>query len=116
MARPVVWFEILGQHGDSLHGFYAELLGWNFDARHPSPGLPGPPAPGRGGPFRRAGRIPSAPPPWWVTFYSRVPDLDAAIARARVLGSRVLVPPTQHGDTVIAVVSDPEGHPVGLCT
>jgi hypothetical protein len=115
MARPVVWFEILGQHGDSLHGFYAELLGWNFDARHPPPGPPGSRAAGRGGPFRRAGRLPSAPP-WWVTFYSRVPDLDAAIARARALGSRVLVPPTQHGDTVIAVVSDPEGHPVGLCT
>jgi predicted enzyme related to lactoylglutathione lyase len=50
-----------------------------------------------------------------VTFYSPVADLDAAIARARALGSRVLVPPTRHGDTVIAVVSDPEGHPVGLC-
>jgi predicted enzyme related to lactoylglutathione lyase len=50
-----------------------------------------------------------------VTFYSPVADLDVAIARARALGSRVLVPPTRHGDTVIAVVSDPEGHPVGLC-
>ena len=54
-------------------------------------------------------------PPWWVTFYTRVPDLDAAIAKARSLGSRVLVPPTRHGDSVFAVVSDPEGHPVGLC-
>jgi predicted enzyme related to lactoylglutathione lyase len=45
-----------------------------------------------------------------------VPDLDAAIRRARALGSRLLVPPTRHGDTVIAVVSDPEGHPVGLCS
>jgi predicted enzyme related to lactoylglutathione lyase len=51
-----------------------------------------------------------------VTFYTRVPDLEAALARARALGSRVLVAPTRHGDTVIAVVSDPEGHPVGLWT
>jgi hypothetical protein len=28
----------------------------------------------------------------------------------------VLVPPTQHGDTTFAVVSDPAGHPVGLCS
>jgi predicted enzyme related to lactoylglutathione lyase len=51
-----------------------------------------------------------------VTFYTRVADLDSAIGRARDLGSRVLVAPTRHGDTVIAVVSDPEGHPIGLCT
>ena len=48
--------------------------------------------------------------------YTRVTDLDSAIGRARALGSRVLVPPTRHGDTVIAVVSDPAGHPIGLCT
>ena len=39
-----------------------------------------------------------------------------SFAKARSLGSRVLVPPTRHGDSVIAVVSDPEGHPLGLCT
>ncbi len=115
MATPVVWFEVLGQHADSLHGFYAELLGWQFEGRKP-------PVRGNGGVtgrrplfVRRGARMPS-PPPWWVTFYTRVPDLDSAIAKARSLGSRVLVPPTRHGDTVIAVVSDPEGHPVGLCT
>jgi predicted enzyme related to lactoylglutathione lyase len=113
MTTPVVWFEILGQHGDNLHAFYAELLGWKFDPGH---GMqPAAARTPRGGLLRRAGR--AAPtPPWWVTFYSRVPDLEAAIARARALGSRVLVPPTRHGDTVIAVVSDPRGHPVGLCT
>jgi predicted enzyme related to lactoylglutathione lyase len=50
-----------------------------------------------------------------VTFYSPVADLDAAIGRARALGSRVLVAPTQHGAVTIAVITDPEGHPVGLC-
>jgi predicted enzyme related to lactoylglutathione lyase len=114
MTTPVVWFEILGQHGDSLHGFYAELLGWRFDPRDEPSGAERRARPRRGL-LRRPGR--AAPePPWWVTFYTRVPDLDAAIARARALGSRVLVPPTRHGDTVIAVVSDPLGHPVGLCT
>jgi predicted enzyme related to lactoylglutathione lyase len=113
MSTPVVWFEVMGQHGDRLQGFYQELLGWRFDplvrrSTAPRPGR-------RVAAFRRA-PLPPAKPPWWVTFYTRVPDLGEAIAKARSLGSQVLVPPTRHGDTTIAVVSDPEGHPVGLCT
>ncbi len=115
MSHPVVWFELLGQHGDDLHGFYRELLGWEFDPRrfaeHPWAGR----SDTRRLAFRRRSRAPVRPP-WWVTFYTRVPDLDAAIAKARSLGSRVLVAPTRHGDVMLAVVSDPQGHPVGLCT
>jgi predicted enzyme related to lactoylglutathione lyase len=116
MSAPIVWFEALGQHGDSLHDFYTEVLGWSFDAKPPPP----PVRPARRSALRPARWRPVAQakldPPWWVTFYARVPDLGVAIAKARSLGSKVLVPPTPHGDTVIAVVSDPEGHPVGLCT
>jgi uncharacterized protein len=113
MPDPVVWFEALGQHGDNLHGFYQELLGWQFD---PQRAIPAPPeARLRRLPSLRARRPPQRPP-WWVTFYTRVPDLEGALAKARSLGSRVLVPPTRHGATTIAVVSDPEGHPVGLCS
>jgi predicted enzyme related to lactoylglutathione lyase len=115
MSTPVVWFEVMGQHGDNLQGFYQELLGWRFDPRLRVPGSLGPRPARRPLAFRRSGAAP-AKPPWWVTFYTRVPDLAAAIEKARSLGSQVLVPPTQHGDTVIAVVSDPAGHPVGLCT
>ena len=108
MHGPIVWFEALGQHADKLEGFYGEVLGWSFEARQ------APPARALARPLRRRGAVRPVAPPWWVTFYSRVPDLDAAIAKARSLGSRVLVAPTQHGDSVFAVVSDPEGHPVGL--
>jgi predicted enzyme related to lactoylglutathione lyase len=112
-----VWFEALGQHGDKLQGFYRELLGWEFDPERSRASAPA--TPPRGGrraiAFRRIARAPVRPP-WWVTFYARVPDLEAAIEKACSLGSRVLVPPTRHGDTTIAVVSDPEGHPLGLCT
>jgi predicted enzyme related to lactoylglutathione lyase len=108
VSPPLVWFEAVGQHADKLQGFYTELLGWCFDSPQP----PARTAPAHGlRPARRAEEL-----PWWVTFYTRVPDLDAAIRRARALGSRLLVPPTRHGDRVIAVVSDPEGHPVGLCS
>lgn len=109
MDCPIVWFEALGQHADTLQGFYGEVLGWSFETRHP------PPKPALARARRRfRGAARSVAPPWWVTFYARVPDLDAAIAKARSLGSRVLVAPTEHGDSVFAVVSDPEGHPVGL--
>ena len=109
MQCPIVWFEALGQHADKLEGFYGEVLGWSFETRHT------PPKPALARSLRRLrGASRPVAPPWWVTFYTRVPDLDAAIAKARTLGSRVLVAPTQHGDFVFAVVSDPEGHPVGL--
>lgn len=114
MSCPMVWFEALGQHADKLDSFYGEVLGWKFERRR------GPVRDGAN--LRSAGGWPAAfregdkEPPWWVTFYSRVPDLDAAIEKARSLGSRVLVAPTRHGDSVIAVVSDPEGHPIGLCS
>jgi predicted enzyme related to lactoylglutathione lyase len=115
MRKPIVWFEIAGQHSDSLHDFYAEVLGWQRDPAHCPAPRPAAPLPVRRAAPRRAAAGASEPP-WWMTFYTCVPDLDGAIRKARELGSRVLVPPTQHGDTTFAVVSDPAGHPVGLCS
>jgi predicted enzyme related to lactoylglutathione lyase len=105
----------MGQHADMLRRFYAELLGWRFrmvppmqhyaivERKEGAQGIPG--AVGQTGPGH----------PNWMTFYSLVPDLPAAIECAKRLGSQVLLPPVRQGDTTIAVVSDPEGHPVGLC-
>ena len=42
-------------------------------------------------------------------------DLEATMARATALGSRVLMEIQELPDTRIAVVTDPEGNPVGLC-
>ena len=115
MRKPLIWFEVAGQHSDNLMGFYEDVLGWRPDSKELSPARGTAVAPRRRGFFRRSAQLPSAPP-WWVTFYTSVPDLDMAIRTARSHGSRVLVPPTRHGDTSFAVVSDPEGHPVGLCS
>lgn len=115
MRKPLIWFEVAGQHSDNLKGFYEEVLGWRSDPRQPPPVRVAAATPRRRGFFRRSAKPPSAPP-WWVTFYTSVPDLDSAIRTARAHGSRVLVPPTRHGDTSFAVVSDPAGHPVGLCS
>jgi len=115
MRKPLIWFELSGQHSDNSRHFYEEILGWQSDPRNPAtPRERKPPARPRGF-FRRSAHAPSTPP-WWVTFYTAVPDLEDAIRKARSLGSRVLVPPTRHGDALIAVISDPDGHPVGLCS
>jgi len=111
MANPVVWFEVMGQDADKLRGFYADLLGWRFEVvkemdygmvESGAGGIPG----GVGQVLEGQG---------WSTFYTKVPDLEAAVAQARKLGSRVRVPITELPDTRIAVVTDPEGNAVGLC-
>jgi hypothetical protein len=111
MSCLVVWFEAVGQHGDRLRDFYGEVLGWRFASPEAASEAP------RGLPraFRREPPPPPGPP-WWMTFYARVADLDSAIETARALGGQLLVPPTRHGDSLLAVVSDPEGHPLGLCS
>ncbi len=111
MTNPVVWFEVLGQNADKLRSFYGELLGWEFQVDEAMDY--GVVAAGDGG---IAGGVGKARNGGWVTFYTQVRDLGAAIQHAKTLGSLVLVPPTELPDVTIAVVSDPEGHPVGLCT
>ena len=111
-VNPVVWFEVIGQDADKLRGFYGELLGWQFDTENPM--NYGMVAAGEGG---IAGGVGQAQPGGrgWATFYTKVPDLEATIAQATALGSSVLLEIQELPDTRVAVVTDPEGNPVGLC-
>jgi len=113
-TQPVVWFEVIGQDADKQRSFYGELLGWKFQV-DPASGYGVVEGAGEGAGV--AGGIGKAAPgqPSWVAFYTQVDDLEATIAKAKALGSTVLVPPTKLPDTTIAVVSDPEGLPVGIC-
>lgn len=112
MSNPVVWFEVLGQDADNLRAFYGELLGWKFETDDPM-GY-GIVAPGEGGIPGGIGQAPEGSS-GWSTFYTKVPDLEATMARATALGSRVLMEIQELPDTRIAVVTDPEGRPLGLC-
>ncbi|MGH0031273.1 MAG: VOC family protein [Myxococcota bacterium] len=112
MTSPVVWFEVMGQDADRLQGFYGELLGWTFERQDPMPyGIV---APGEGGIAGGVGQAPEGSP-GWATFYTKVDDLEATMARATALGSRVLMEIQELADVRIAVVTDPEGRAVGLC-
>ncbi len=112
MSNPVVWFEVMGQDADKLRRFYGELLGWKIDADNPM--NYGMVAPGEGGIAGGIGQAPEGSR-GWTTFYTKVPDLEEAMAQATALGSSVLLEIQELPDTRIAVVTDPEGHPVGLC-
>jgi predicted enzyme related to lactoylglutathione lyase len=108
----VVWFEVMGQDADKLRDFYEELLGWRFET--PSPLGYGMVRPGEGSLPGGVGQVRDGSR-GWATFYSRVPQLEMAMARATALGSDVLLEIQELPDVRIAVVTDPEGHPVGLC-
>ena len=50
-----------------------------------------------------------------VTFYVRVADPAAILARAEALGGRVVMPPTDvPGNVTFARFADPEGNVIGI--
>ncbi len=113
MGAPVVWFEVAGRDLPTLKAFYEKLLGWKVDAANPmnygmvdtgaEGGIPG-------GVFA----VDEADTEY-VTFYADVPDVAASLKKAEKLGGKVVVDAHQiDGGMTIALLSDPEGHPVGL--
>lgn len=111
MDNPVVWFEVTGQDPDKLRQFYGELLGFRFEVLQPA--NYGTVDAAEGGIAGGVG--PALGDRGWSTFYTKVPDLEGAVAKAQSLGSSVLLPVQELPETRIAVVTDPEGNPVGLC-
>ena len=119
MGAPVVHFEIAGQDPEKLRGYYAELFGWSINAENPmNYGVIGrednlsATGAGIGGGI---GGCPDPDYPGHVTFYVEVPDVEAALAQAELLGGTRLMGPARVDEHVeIALFADPEGHAVGL--
>jgi predicted enzyme related to lactoylglutathione lyase len=112
MAHPVMWFEVLGNDGDGLQKFYANLFGWRFAADSPAKyglvdtgetrGIPG--GIGQMFPGTRS----------WTTFYVETPDVAASLAGVERLGGKVIMPRTVMPGVTLGVFEDPEGHVIGL--
>lgn len=112
MGDPVVWFEVAGRDFDTLSKFYSELFHWKVNADNPAGygmvetgtdgGVPG-------GIFAADGAE-------YVSFYVSVPDLEARLRQAENLGAKVIQPPTPTtpGGPTVAMISDPEGHRIGV--
>jgi predicted enzyme related to lactoylglutathione lyase len=118
MGNPVVHFEVIGKNGDQLRSYYSSLFDWQFDTSNPmeygvvnrddnltSDGI------GIGG------GVASGPEGYGghVTFYVQVPDVEATLAKAVELGgARTMGPETVMGTMVLGMLTDPEGHLIGL--
>jgi predicted enzyme related to lactoylglutathione lyase len=113
MRNPVTFFEVVGKDGAALRSFYRELFGWRIDevpgemdygmVSSADAGIEG----GIGAtPDGGAGH---------TTFYVDSADPQATLDRAESLGAKALLQPTElPGGGVIALLADPEGHPIGL--
>jgi len=115
MANKIMWFEILGKDAKALRAFYSGMFGWQFSMDDSQLGKEtdyGNVSAEQSGVGGGIGLSPQGP--GWTTVYVGVPDLDAAIEQAKALGGRLLMPVTKLPNLTIAVVADPENHPVGL--
>ena len=114
MGQPVVHFEITGQDAKKLQAFYSELFGWEVNADNEfvtregntdedGAGIGGGISPGPEG------------YPGHVTVYVRVPDVEAALAKAEALGgTRMMGPETVMEGLTIGLFNDVEGHTIGV--
>jgi uncharacterized protein len=111
MSQSIAFFEVMGQDAKKLQSFYGGLFGWSFSKVEGMDYsfINTPEGQVMGG----IGQAPQGPG-WGTTFYVPVDDIAAAVAHAVEAGGTVLMPPTEVPETTIAVVADPEGHPIGI--
>jgi hypothetical protein len=113
-ANSIAWNELITPDPVEAVRFYSELFGWTTEA-FPMPG----------GSYtmlkhgeKSFGGVMAPPqqgiPPHWLNYVS-VPDLDAAVAKAKSLGAKVCLEPMVVGEAGrIAVITDPQGASIGL--
>jgi predicted enzyme related to lactoylglutathione lyase len=113
MPHRVILFEVVGKDGAALRSFYRELFGWRIN-EVPAPMDYGMVASEDAGIEGGIGATPNGGP-GHTTFYVESSDPETTLTRAEELGASMLLAPTGlPGGGVIALLADPEGHPVGL--
>lgn len=113
MGNPTMWFEVAGKDRQGLKDFYSQLFEWQLTDMEAMPystidtggeGISG----GIGAAQEGS--------PGHVTFYVRVEDIDAALAKAEGLGGKKVMGPIDIPSGQIGLFTDPEGHQIGLMT
>ena len=115
MGNPTIWFEVAGKDQQALKGFYSQLFDWQITDMEAMPYATIETGNGEGIP----GGIGAAPDgdSGHVTFYVRVDDIDASLAKAEQLGATVLMPKMEIPNTGwMGLFKDPTGNMVGLFT
>ena len=112
MGNPIIHVEVVGRNARGLQQFFGDLFGWELDTSYPNDYAIAEHAGGGGADFG------SGPSPdggvGQVTFYVRVPDIDATLASAVAKGGAVVMPKFAAGNATLALFADPEGHVIGL--
>ncbi len=112
MANQVIHAEVLGRDGAALQRFFTDVFDWKLDTNNPgSYGMTSNEETGIvvGVASTQDGSA------GHVTFYVRVPDIDATLEKATKAGGRVIMPKFNPSpDATLALVADPEGHIIGL--
>lgn len=113
MGQPVVHWEIGARDGSKLHQFYSTLFDWKIQV-DPQLHYGMVETGGEGGINGGISTLPPEASPY-VTIYVQVDDLAAYLAKAESLGGQTVLPPTPIPSVgSIAMLTDPEGHVVGL--
>ena len=113
MKHSVVWFEVMGENGESLRSFYGRLFDWKIDAANPMKYGMVEAVNGRGIPGG-VGQLDGKPYPK-VTFYVSTTSIERSLDKAKELGGRVVMGRTElPGGPVLGMFADPEGNAIGL--
>ena len=110
MPNPVVHFEIGCRDTEATEKSYADLFGWSI-LREGQASMIAAEEGGIRGHITSLGHEPHH----YVTFYVKVEDILAALAKAESLGGRTIVPPVPLPPRgTFAWFADPEGNTIGL--
>lgn len=112
MGKPVIHFEIGCRESARTQEFYAELFDWKIQFAGPAAMIETGAGRGINGHITSLGHEPHN----YVTFYVKVDDLAAYLARAQSLGGKTLVPRVEipGGQGSFAWFADPDGNIIGL--
>jgi predicted enzyme related to lactoylglutathione lyase len=112
VGNPIIHVEVVGKNAKGLQQFFGDLFDWDVDTDYPNDYGIAEKAGGGGADFG-AGPSPDGGA-GQVTFYVRVPDIDATLAKAASMGASVVMPKFAAGNATLALFADPEGHVIGL--
>ena len=112
MKNPVVHFEVMGKDVEKLQQFYRSLFDWDIraSAEFDNYGMVEDPentnlSGGIGHAQEGNGH---------VTFYVQVDDPQTYLDKAVSLGGKIASPIMTTGDVTFALLTDPEGHLIGV--
>jgi predicted enzyme related to lactoylglutathione lyase len=103
----IVHFDVSGPDEAALHRFYAGVLEWKVEPQGPGYALVRTPD---GGPDGALVEGEDAS----LTLGVAVDDLEATVARVAEHGGEILMPPTDNGWVLKALVRDPAGNRIAL--